>query len=99
MMRTSRILGVGHHVPDRVVTNADLAQFMDTTDEWVQQRTGIRQRHFSEGSTGAADMGAAAAREALERAGLTADEMGCVVFATLSPDFDMPASACVLQER
>jgi len=98
-MRNSRILGVGRYVPERVVTNKDLAACMDTTDEWIQQRTGIRERHYSDGWTGAADMGAEAAREALDRAGLRAEDMQCVVFATLSPDVDMPASACLLQHR
>lgn len=98
-MRNSRILGVGHYLPDRVVTNVDLQEFMDTTDEWVQQRTGIRERRFSDGWTGAADMGALAAREAMDRAGLGARDLDCIVFATLSPDVDMPASACLLQEH
>lgn len=98
-MRNSRILGVGHHVPARVVTNADLTAYMDTTDEWIQQRTGIRERHYSEGTTGAADMGALAAQEALERAHIPAEAIECIVFATLSPDVDMPASACLLQDR
>jgi 3-oxoacyl-[acyl-carrier-protein] synthase-3 len=90
---------VGHHVPTRVVTNADLTAVMDTTDAWIQQRTGIRERHFSEGWTGAADMGAEAARPALQRAGLAAQDVDCIIFATLSPDVDMPASACLLQHR
>jgi 3-oxoacyl-[acyl-carrier-protein] synthase-3 len=82
-----------------VVTNADLTAVMDTTDAWIQQRTGIRERHFSEGWTGAADMGAEAARQALQRAGLAAQDVDCIIFATLSPDVDMPASACLLQHR
>jgi 3-oxoacyl-[acyl-carrier-protein] synthase-3 len=98
-VRNARILGIGHHVPSRRVTNADLTAVMDTTDEWIQQRTGIQERHYSEGWTGAADMGAEAAREALDRAGLKPEDMDCIVFATLSPDVDMPASACLLQDR
>ena len=98
-MRNSRILGLGHYVPPRVVTNDALTALMDTTDEWIQQRTGIRERHFSDGWTGAADMGAEAAREALQRAGIAAQDIDCVIFATFSPDVDMPASACLLQER
>jgi 3-oxoacyl-[acyl-carrier-protein] synthase III len=98
-VRNSRILAVGHHLPTRVVTNADLTAVMDTTDAWIQQRTGIRERHFSEGWTGAADMGAEAARQALQRAGLAAQDIDCIIFATLSPDVDMPASACLLQHR
>jgi len=98
MMRNSRVLGVGRHVPERVVTNVDLTALMETSDEWIQQRTGIRERRFSEGQTGAADMGLLAAREALARAGLPPDRVDCIIFATLSPDVDMPASACLLQE-
>ena len=97
-MRNSQILGLGRHLPARTVTNTDLMACMDTTDEWIQQRTGIRERRFSEGWTGAADMGAEAAREALQRAGCGIDDIDCVVFATLSPDVDMPASACLLQD-
>jgi 3-oxoacyl-[acyl-carrier-protein] synthase-3 len=82
-----------------VVTNDDLSSVMDTSDEWIQQRTGIRERHYSEGWTGAADMGAVAATEALERARMRAADVDCVIFATLSPDVDMPASACLLQSR
>lgn len=98
-MRNSRILGIGHYVPPRVVKNEDLAAFMETSDQWIQERTGIQERRFSEGNVGAADMGALAAAEALDRAGLSASEVDCVIFATLSPDVDMPASACVLQAR
>jgi 3-oxoacyl-[acyl-carrier-protein] synthase-3 len=98
-MPNARITGIGRHVPARVVANDDLARVMDTTDEWIQQRTGIQQRHYSEGSVGAADMGALAAAEALERAGRRADEIDCIIFATLSPDYEMPSSACVLQHR
>ncbi|MFN8626606.1 MAG: beta-ketoacyl-ACP synthase III [Candidatus Binatia bacterium] len=98
-MRHSRILGVGRHLPARVVTNADLGAMMDTSDEWIQQRTGIRSRRYSDDGVGAADMGAAAARQALQAAGLAAEAMDCIIFATLSPDVDMPASACLLQHR
>jgi len=98
-MRNSRILGLGCYVPPKVVTNDDLTSLMDTTDEWIRERTGIRERHFSEDNVGAADMGATAARVALERAGVAAHEIDAVIFATLSPDIEMPASACVLQER
>jgi 3-oxoacyl-[acyl-carrier-protein] synthase-3 len=99
ILRNARIEGVGRCVPPKVVTNADLSAYMDTTDEWIQQRTGIRERHYSEGDVGGADMGAIAARQAFERAGIEASDVDCVIHATLSPDFDMPASACVLQAR
>jgi len=98
-MRNARILGVGRAIPPRVVRNDDLQQYMETNDEWIQQRTGIRERHFSDGSTGASDLGAEAALQALERAGLKAGDIDCIIFATLSPDVDMPASACLLQAK
>jgi 3-oxoacyl-[acyl-carrier-protein] synthase-3 len=98
-MRNARISGLGRFVPPKVVTNADLTARMDTSDEWIQQRTGIQQRHYSDGRVGAADMGAIAAREALERAGVRAEDVDCVIFATLSPDVEMPSSACLLQSH
>lgn len=99
IVRNSRIIGLGCYVPTKVVSNDDLSRLMDTSDEWIQERTGIRERHYSEGETGAADMGVLAANEALERAGLRPTDIDCIIFATLSPDVDMPASACVLQHR
>jgi 3-oxoacyl-[acyl-carrier-protein] synthase-3 len=98
-MPRSQILGMGRFVPDRVVTNDDMTQWMETSDEWIQQRTGIRQRRFSEGTTGASDMGVRAARDALHRAGLQPSDVDMIVFATLSPDIDMPATACLLQAK
>lgn len=98
-MSLARISGVGRYVPPKVVTNDDLSTLMDTTDEWIQQRTGICERHYSEGTVGAADMGAEASRQALANAGLEVGDVDCVIFATLSPDYEMPASACVLLER
>lgn len=98
-MRNARIAGVGRYVPPKVVTNADLTSRMDTSDEWIQQRTGIQQRHYSEDRVGAAEMGSIAAREALERAGTRPEDVDCVIFATLSPDVEMPSSACVLQSH
>ena len=98
-MRNARITAVGRYVPARVVTNAELTAHMDTSDEWIQQRTGIQERRYSEDRVGAADMGVIAGREALERAGVRAADVDCVIFATLSPDVDMPASACLLQSH
>lgn len=96
-MRNARITGIGRCVPPNVVTNQDLTARMETSDDWIQQRTGIQQRHYSEGRVGAGDMGAIAAREALDRAGVRAEDIDCVIFATLSPDVEMPSTACVLQ--
>ena len=92
----SRIVGLGRQLPEKVVTNQDLTRSMDTTDEWIQQRTGIRERHNIDGEMGAADLGAVAARQALDRAGVKPKDLDLVLFATLSPDYDFPASACVM---
>ena len=93
----SRILGLGHCVPERVVTNADLTQVMDTSDEWIQQRTGIRERHYISEHMGAADLGVRAARDALAEAGVAASDLDLILLGTLSPDVDFPSSASFLQ--
>ncbi|RSK45251.1 3-oxoacyl-ACP synthase III family protein [Hymenobacter rigui] len=99
-LRHSEIAGVGHYVPERVVTNADLTTLMDTTDEWIQERTGIRERRwFEEGKDTTANMAANAARKALEMAGLTPDDVQMIVFATLSPDYFFPGSGVLLQRE
>ena len=95
----SRILGLGHFVPDHVVTNQDLTRLMDTSDEWIRQRTGIEQRHFITHDTGPADLALPAAEEALRAAGVKAAELDLILLATLSPDIDFPASAALLQRR
>lgn len=98
-MRGARILGMGHYVPDRVVTNDDLSAILNTTDEWIVQRTGIRERRWVEGDVGATDLAEPAARQALEAAGVDASEIDLIVFATLSPDMNFPGSSCLLQHR
>ena len=95
----TRILGVGRAVPDRVVTNDDLSQRMETSDEWIQQRTGIRQRRHISENTGATDLGKIAAEEALRAAGVSAKEIDLLIFATLSPDIDWPSCACLLTHK
>lgn len=99
MIERTRILGIGHAVPDRVVTNDDLSKLMDTSDEWVHQRTGIRQRRHIGEDCGASDLGKIAAEEALESAGKTIDDIDLIIFATLSPDIDWPASAGLLAAK
>src|SRR5207244_11418307 len=95
----SRILGLGDFVPDRVVTNQDMTRLMDTSDEWIRQRTGIEERHFITEDTGPSDLALVAAEEALRAAGVKAAELDLILFATLSPDVDFPASAALLQRR
>src|SRR5699024_2320471 len=100
MLYQSKIAGVGHYVPDNVVTNEDLAKLMDTSDEWIQERTGIKERRHikDEGKNPTAKMGAKAAKIALERAGIDKDDIDLIVFATLSPDYYFPGSGVLVQE-
>src|SRR5690606_2105280 len=99
--RRARIVGVGHHVPERVVTNDDLTQWMDTSDAWIRQRSGIRARRWVEedSPTATSDLGLVAAQRALADAGLDASAVDMIVFATLSPDRAFPGSACYLQAK
>ncbi|NPA67349.1 MAG: ketoacyl-ACP synthase III [Chlorobi bacterium] len=98
-MYHSKIIGVGHYVPEKTVTNFDLEKLMDTSDEWIQERTGIKERRFyyphEKGST--AKMAYKASLIALERAKLTPDDIDAIVFATLSPDYYFPGSGVLLQ--
>jgi 3-oxoacyl-[acyl-carrier-protein] synthase-3 len=91
--------GVGHYVPERVLSNADLEQMLDTTDEWIVSRTGMRERHIARDDETTSDMGLAAARMALERAGLSASDIPCVIVATVTPDYIFPATASVLAAK
>ncbi|MEX1281087.1 MAG: beta-ketoacyl-ACP synthase III [Acidimicrobiia bacterium] len=98
-MRRSRVIGLGTHLPDRVVTNDDLAELMDTSDEWITQRTGIRERRWVDPGTTTTDLGLEAATRALDDAGLTPGDVDMIVFATLSPDHEFPGNACFLQAK
>ena len=99
-MPRSAILGVGHYVPTKVVTNDDLGKLMPTTDEWIQQRTGIKERRFIEhDGIGASDLAVPAVRMAVERAGRSIKDVDMIVFATLSPDVQFPGSGCFLGEK
>jgi len=99
-MYSTTIKGIGHFVPDNIVTNDDLSKIMDTSDEWIQERTGIQERRWiKDGSDETtATMGAKAARKAIENAGLTKDDIDFIVFATLSPDYFFPGSGVLIQE-
>lgn len=95
----SKFLGTGMFVPQRVVTNHDLSSMMDTTDEWIVQRTGIKQRHWVEPGVGTSDLALEAAREAIRKAQIQPNEIEMIIFATLSPDHDFPGSGCFLQAK
>jgi len=99
-MYNSKIAGLGYYVPENVVTNNDLKEFMDTSDEWIQERTGIQERRWIDPKTddSTAVMGAKAAKIAIERAGLTKDDIDFIVFATLSPDMYFPGGGVQIQD-
>lgn len=98
-MTRSRITGIGFHVPPRVVTNHDLEQVMDTTDAWIVERTGIRERHFADPGMGSGELGAEAARRALADAGRSPADVDFVVFATTTPDWMFPGNGVLVQQR
>ncbi len=99
-MYNSKIIGLGFYVPDNKVTNHDLSKIMDTNDEWIQERTGIKERRWIKEGTEdtSAVMGAKAAKIAIERAGLTKDDIDFIVFATLSPDYFFPGCGVQIQD-
>ena len=99
-LRHSYIAGVGHYVPSRVVKNSELEPMMNTSDAWIQERTGIQERRwFEEGKDTTANMGANASRMALEMAGVAANDVQLIDFATLSPDYFFPGSGVLLQRE
>src|SRR6187401_2739356 len=93
----SRILGLGAYVPPRVVTNHDLAKVMETSHEWIVERSGIEERRWIDENDTGYGMAAKASREALEQAGVAAADVDLIVYATLSPDHNFPGSAVFLQ--
>ncbi len=99
-MYNSRITGLGFYVPKQVITNDDLSKMMDTNDEWIQERTGIKERRWIKKGSGetSATMGAEAAKQAIERARVTKNDIDFIVFATLSPDMYFPGCGVQIQE-
>ncbi len=100
MSITSQIIGIGHHVPEHVVTNDDLSKLMDTSDEWITERTGIKERRFVErNKQSTSDLALEAAKKAIAAANLEAKDIDLIVAATLSPDFYFPGIAPLIQTR
>jgi 3-oxoacyl-[acyl-carrier-protein] synthase-3 len=95
----SRIAGTGSYLPPRIVTNDELAARLDTSDAWIRERTGIRQRHIAEQSQASSDLALEASRRALQAAGLEAADLDLIVVATSTPDFIFPSTACLLQAK
>jgi 3-oxoacyl-[acyl-carrier-protein] synthase III len=95
----SRIAGTGSYLPPRIVTNEELARTLDTSDEWVRTRTGIRQRHIADPSQTSSDLGFEAARQAMAAAGVQAADVDLVIVATSTPDYIFPSTACLMQAK
>lgn len=93
------IIGTGHYVPEKILTNQDLENMVETNDEWIVTRTGIKERRIAAEHQAASDLAYEAAVMALNNAGITADQLGLIVVATLTPDVMCPSTACILQEK
>jgi 3-oxoacyl-[acyl-carrier-protein] synthase-3 len=98
-MIRARILGAGRYLPEQRVTNFDLAKMFDTSDEWIQKRTGVVERRFAEKGVYCSDLGMAAAKEALKSAGMKAEDVDFIIFATLSADHMFPGTGCYMQRK
>ena len=99
MTHFARIIGTGGYLPAKVLTNRDLERMVDTSDEWIRARTGIRERHIAADEETTSDLALQASRRALAAAGITADEIDLIVVATTTPDMVFPGTACILQAK
>lgn len=98
-MNYSKIIGTGGYLPERILTNAELERMVDTTEAWIRERTGIRRRHIAAPEQTTCDLAEAAARQAIEAAGIAAQELDLIIVATTTPDQVFPSTACLLQQR
>ena len=98
-MLRARVVGTGHYLPSRILTNAEMAETVDTSDEWIVERTGIRQRHIAAEGEFTSDLAVAAARAALERADVGPERIDLMLVATSTPDHDFPACATAVQRK
>ena len=98
-MKFSKIIGTGSYLPEKIVTNADLEKILDTSDQWIQDRTGIRERRIAHEDESSSDMAEVAAQRAMEAAGVNPEEIGLIVVGTTTPDLVFPSTACLLQSR
>jgi 3-oxoacyl-[acyl-carrier-protein] synthase-3 len=97
--RLARIVGTGAYLPVRILSNQDLEKMVDTSDEWIFTRTGMKERHIARFDEFTSDMGYDAAKKALEKSGITPEQIDVIIFATLTPDFIFPSTAALLQHR
>lgn len=98
-LRSVGILGTGSAVPPKVLTNFDLEKMVDTNDEWIVSRTGIRERRIADEATACSDLALEAAQKAIENAGITAEDLDMIIVATVTPDMFFPSTACILQDK
>ena len=99
LLKRAKVSALGTYVPPRILTNADLEKMVDTSDQWIVERTGIRERHLAEKGTATSDLASQAARRCLADRGISADEVEVIILATVSPDMPFPATACLVQEK
>lgn len=98
-MQRSRIISTGSYLPEKILSNSDLETMVDTSDEWILERTGIRERRIADESQAASDLAYEASKQAIERAGLKADDIDMIIVATVTGDMPFPSTACFLQNR
>ncbi len=97
--RRAAFLGVGHYTPEKVLTNLDFEKIVDTSDEWILERTGIRERHVVTEDQAASDLAIPATRAALEKAGVSPEELDLILVGTVTPDYLFPSTACIVQDK
>ncbi|MDO7905874.1 beta-ketoacyl-ACP synthase III [Paenibacillus sp. JX-17] len=98
-LRPVGIIGTGKYVPEKILTNSDLEKIVETSDEWIVSRTGIRERHIAAPEQATSDLAYEAAQNALKSAGMTADQLDLIIVATITPDTSFPSTACILQDK
>lgn len=98
-MKNSKIVGLGHYVPERVVTNQELEKYMDTSDEWIQERTGIQERRYVSHEQTVTSIGVEAAKEAIRNAGIDKSEIDFIIFSTIAPDYFFPGNGVLIQRE
>lgn len=98
-MTPSGILGTGHYVPEKIITNFDLEKMVETSDEWIRTRTGINCRHISSQDENTSDLCVKAAKQAIEASGITVEDIDFIIVATITPDYITPSTACLVQDK
>jgi len=98
-LKSVGIIGTGSFVPEKIVTNHDLAKIVDTSDEWIVSRTGIKERRFASDEIATSDLAYEAGKRAIENAGLKSEDIDLIILATLTPDMSLPSTACIVQDK